>query len=131
MFHSISSSAHIVSSTVSTVKSALELKSVFEELKKAEESAAGISEEKRKELEEKAAQKGLQALFKGTTLEVESIIREVCERTLYDSSIGKDGQRLRAVALGIVGQVYSETKGQPANAALGSDAEYVKVDTAK
>lgn len=127
MFHSISSSAHIVSSTVSTVRSALELKSVFEELKKAEESSEGISEEKRKELEEKAAQKGLQALFKGTTLEVESIIREVCERVLYDSTIGKDGQRLRAVALGIVGQVYSETKGQSANA-LGNDGEYVKVD---
>lgn len=56
MFHSLSSSVHIVSSTVSTVRSALELKKVFEELQKAEES--GITEERRKELEEQAATKG-------------------------------------------------------------------------
>ncbi|CAO1623174.1 unnamed protein product [Sympodiomycopsis kandeliae] len=137
MFHSLSSSAHIVSSTVSTVKSALELKSIFEELKKAEESTEGISEEKRKELEEKAAQKGLTALFKGTTLEIESVIREVCEKVLYDTNLtSKEAQKLRAIALGIVGQVYSETKGVPAtinngngSGGLGSDNEYVKVNT--
>lgn len=56
MFHSITSSAHIVSSTVSTVRAALELKKVFEELQKAEES--GITEERKKELEERAATKG-------------------------------------------------------------------------
>ena len=38
MYHSLSSSAHIVSSTVSTVRAALELKSVFTELEKAEKS---------------------------------------------------------------------------------------------
>jgi len=38
------------------VRAALELKSVFEELAKAEES--GLSEERRKELEDQAASKG-------------------------------------------------------------------------
>lgn len=56
MYHSLTSSAHIVSSTVSTVRAALELKNVFEELKKAEDG--GITEDRRKELEEKAATKG-------------------------------------------------------------------------
>jgi hypothetical protein len=41
---------------------AYELKEVFDSLAKAEQQ--GLSEEKRKELEEKAAQKGIQALFK-------------------------------------------------------------------
>ena len=42
--------------TVSTVRAALELKQVFEELAKAEEK--GITEERKKQLEEDAAQKG-------------------------------------------------------------------------
>lgn len=56
MFHSAASSFHVVRETVSTVRAALELKQVFEELAKAEEQ--GITEEKKKQLEEDAAQKG-------------------------------------------------------------------------
>lgn len=47
---------------VSTVRSALELKKVFDELSAAE--ASGISPEDKRKLEEQAAEKGLQALFK-------------------------------------------------------------------
>lgn len=57
VFHSAASSFHVVRETVSTVRAALELKSVFEELAKAEEQ--GITEERKKQLEEDAAQKGL------------------------------------------------------------------------
>lgn len=162
IYHSLSSSAHIVSSTVSTVRAALELKSVFAELAKAEES--GITEERKRELEEKAATKGMQALFKGASLEVESVIREVCERVLYgDAAAGttsssstsssssssqangnassggnsvavietpsKETQRLRAVALGIVGTVFTEVKANATNGVEGGgDSEYVKID---
>lgn len=49
---------------VSTVRSALELKRVFDELAAAE--ATGISAEDKRKLEEQAAEKGLQALFKVT-----------------------------------------------------------------
>ena len=56
MFHAASSSFHTVRETVSTVRAALELKSVFEELARAEEQ--GITEERKKQLEEQAAEKG-------------------------------------------------------------------------
>lgn len=55
----------------------------------------------------------MRALFKGAKLEVESVIREVSERTLYDPAISKQTQRLRAEALGIVGEVYSSVKPDP------------------
>lgn len=42
----------------------------------------------------------MRALFKGAKLEVESVIREVTERVLYDQSVGKETRRLRATALG-------------------------------
>lgn len=111
MFHAASSSFHTVRETVSTVRAALELKSVFEELAKAEQD--GITEERKKQLEDQAAEKGMRALFKGAKLEVESVIREVSERVLYDGSVSKQTQRLRAEALGIVGEVYMNVKADP------------------
>ena len=109
IFHAASSSFHTVRETVSTFRAALELKSVFDELQKAEDE--GITEERKKQLEDQAAEKGLRALFKTAKLEVESVIREVSDRVLYDSSITKQTQRLRADALGMVGDVYMQTQG--------------------
>lgn len=57
--------ATLFSDTYSTLRSAYELTDIFKELAAAEEK--GLSEEKRKELEEKAAAKGMQALFKVRT----------------------------------------------------------------
>ena len=104
IFHAASSSFHTVRETVSTFRAALDLKSVFDELAKAEEE--GITEERKKQLEDKAAEKGLHALFKSAKLEIESIIRDVCDRVLYDTRLSRQTQKLRADALGIVGHVY-------------------------
>ncbi|PWN38888.1 DnaJ-domain-containing protein [Ceraceosorus guamensis] len=127
LYHSASSSMHVIRETVSTVRAALELKSVFEELAKAEEQ--GITEERKKELEDQAASKGMRALFKGAKLEVESVIREVTERVLYDQSVTKETQRLRAQALGIVGAVFEATQADSAASDAEKDKEYVKIDT--
>ncbi|SJX66026.1 related to DnaJ-like protein [Sporisorium reilianum f. sp. reilianum] len=135
VFHSAASSIHVVRETVSTVRAALELKNVFEELAKAEES--GITVERKRELEEQAAEKGMRALFKGAKLEVESVIREVSEAVLYDPGIGKETQRLRAQALGIVGEIYMGVKKDKEDAAAAGGAgaaaeandDFVKVDT--
>jgi X-domain of DnaJ-containing len=56
MWHSAGSSVHVIRETVSTVRAALELKTVFEELSKAEEQ--GITEDRKRQLEEAAAEKG-------------------------------------------------------------------------
>ena len=90
--------------TVSTFRAALDLKSVFDELAKAEEE--GITEARKQHLEDEAAEKGLHALFKSAKLEIESIIRDVCDRVLYDTRLSRQTQKLRADALGIVGHVY-------------------------
>ena len=49
--------------SVSTLRSAIELKSVFDQIQAAEK-AGNLSPEEKKRLEEQAAEKGLQALFK-------------------------------------------------------------------
>ncbi|GAA5875793.1 hypothetical protein JCM16303_003998 [Sporobolomyces ruberrimus] len=116
-FHSAKSTAHIFNQTVSTVRSAYALKDVFEAIQKAEES--GVSAEEKKKLEDKAAQMGLHALFKGAKLEVESVIREVCDRVLSPTGVedtlgttpatkvSMSTLRKRAVALGILGEVFA------------------------
>jgi hypothetical protein len=49
--------------SVSTLRAAIELKSVFDQIQAAEK-AGNLSPEEKKKLEEQAAEKGLQALFK-------------------------------------------------------------------
>ncbi|KAG0664231.1 hypothetical protein C6P46_001695 [Rhodotorula mucilaginosa] len=117
-FHAARSTAHILNQTVSTVRSAYALKDVYEEIQKKEQEGTLTEEEKRK-LEDKAAQMGLHALFKGAKLEVESVIREVCDRVLTNLApeeanlVSPATLRKRAVALGILGEVYATTKRDP------------------
>jgi hypothetical protein len=48
---------------VSTLRAAIELKNVFDQIQAAEK-AGNLSPEERRKLEEQAAEKGIQALFK-------------------------------------------------------------------
>ncbi|KAE9394705.1 DnaJ-domain-containing protein [Gymnopus androsaceus JB14] len=116
--HNVQGKYHVFSETVSTLRAALELKAVFDQLQAAEK-AGNLSPEERKKLEEQAAEKGLQALFKGAKLEVDSILREVCDRILEGEGVSREKAVLSAVALQILGEAY-----------LGfDDSEYVRVDT--
>lgn len=126
MLHGATSGVHTLRETMATVRAALDLKRVYEEISKAEEE--GITEARKQELEQEAAAKLTKAMFKGAKWEVESVIREVAEKVLYDEATSKETQRLRAQALGILGDVYSAVG--PASEDQKADAEYVRIDTA-
>ncbi|KAF8885216.1 X-domain of DnaJ-containing-domain-containing protein [Infundibulicybe gibba] len=121
--HNVQGKYHVFSETVSTLRSAIELKSVFDQIQAAEK-AGNLSPEEKKKLEEQAAEKGLQALFKGTKLEVESVLRETCDRVLGDPNITRGKAQLRAVALQILGEAYMSVKKDG-----GEESEYVRVET--
>lgn len=119
---------------------------MFDQIQAAEK-AGNLSPEEKKKLEEHAAEKGLQALFKvclsfsstynsnsliylsvyeqGTKLEVESVLRETCDRVLGDPSITREKAQLRAVALQILGEAYMAVKKEE----HGEESEYVRVET--
>ncbi|KAG8911514.1 hypothetical protein FRC01_005674 [Tulasnella sp. 417] len=120
--HNVQGKYHVISETVSTVRSALELKRVFDELAAAEKT--GISPEEKRRLEEQAAEKGLQALFKGAKLEIDSVLRETCDRILGDERVPKDKVIARATALGMLGDAYLAVRKDSE-----TESEYVKVDT--
>ncbi|KAH7922296.1 DnaJ-domain-containing protein [Leucogyrophana mollusca] len=124
--HNVQGKYHVFSETVSTLRSAIELKSVFDQIQAAEK-AGNLSPEEKKRLEEQAAEKGLQALFKGTKLEVESVLRETCDRVLEDPSINRNKAQLRAIALQILGESYVAVRKDQEPSI--DESEYVRVDT--
>ncbi|KAF8063597.1 X-domain of DnaJ-containing-domain-containing protein, partial [Lyophyllum atratum] len=124
--HNVQGKYHVFSETVSTLRSAIELKAVFDQIQAAEK-AGNLSPEEKKKLEEQAAEKGLQALFKGTKLEIESVLRETCDRILEDPNVTREKAQLRAVALQILGEAFlSARKDEQAQT---DDSEYVRVET--
>jgi len=125
--HNVQGKYHVFSETVSTLRAAMDLKNVFEQLQAAEK-AGNLSPEEKQRLEEQAAEKGLQTLFKGTKLEIESVLRETCDRVLEDPSVPKTKGPLRAIALQILGEAYMSVKKDPQDQ-TGEESEYVKVET--
>ncbi|KAJ1303730.1 hypothetical protein OPQ81_008154 [Rhizoctonia solani] len=121
--HNIQGKYHVFSETVSTVRSALELKQVFDQIAEAEKS--GMSPEQKKKLEEQAAEKGLRALFKGAKLEIESVLRETCDRVLSDPNLQSSKLHLRAEALQILGEAYLSVKKDGDT----PEDDYVRVET--
>jgi restriction endonuclease Mrr len=95
---------HILSETLSTFKSVIDMQKSFEQLQKASEKE--LKPEEVAELEAKAAAEGLNTIWKGSKLEIESILREVCDRTLEDPNVSDEQRKRRAVALRVIGEVY-------------------------
>ncbi|KAH9974932.1 DnaJ-domain-containing protein [Lactifluus volemus] len=124
--HNVQGKYHVFSETVSTLRSAIELKSVFDQIQQAEQSGT-LSPEEKKRLEEQAAEKGLQALFKGAKLEIDSVLRETCDRVLNDSTITREKAVLRAAALQILGNAFMAVRNEREEAR--DDSEYVRVET--
>ncbi|KAI5122414.1 hypothetical protein M0805_002964 [Coniferiporia weirii] len=125
--HNVQGKYHVFSETVSTLRSAIELKSVFDQIQAAEK-AGNLSPEEKKRLEEQAAEKGLQALFKGAKLEIESVLRETCDRVLSNPALSARQLHLRALALQILGDAYARVR-KDVPEGEGAEADYVRVDT--
>jgi hypothetical protein len=116
--------AHIISETVGTVKTAIDLQSSFSKLQEMErrtptengedaEDAVNIQlspeeQELKAKLEEEAASKGMEALWRGSKLEVEAVLREVCDKTLGDTEVDLEVRKRRATALRVLGEEYQK-----------------------
>lgn len=53
---------------------------------------------------------GLHAIWRGSKLEVESVLREVCDRILTDQSVSRETLKNRAVGLKIIGMIYQRVQ---------------------
>ncbi|KAI8816702.1 X-domain of DnaJ-containing-domain-containing protein [Fimicolochytrium jonesii] len=85
---------------------------------KTEEEIASEEQELRAKLEHEAATKGLEALWRGSKLEVEGVLRDVCDKVLGDDcGASKDVRRRRGEALAAMAEVYQNVKADPASQA--------------
>lgn len=66
-------------------------------------------------------------LLQGTKLEVESVLRETCDRVLEDPSLQRQNAQLRAVAMQILGEAYMSVRKDDEQET--AESEYVKVET--
>jgi hypothetical protein len=62
--------------------------------------------------------------LQGTKLEIESVLRETCERVLSDPDISRPKAQLRAIALQILGEAYMSVKKEGQD-----DSDYVRIET--
>ncbi|OJT09248.1 hypothetical protein TRAPUB_14323 [Trametes pubescens] len=124
--HNVQGKYHVFSETVSTLRAAMELKGVFEQIQAAER-AGNLTPEEKQKLEEQAAEKGIQTLFKGAKLEVESVLREACDRILEDPNVPRTKAQLRAVALQLLGEAYLSVRKEEDE--RREENEYVRVET--
>ncbi|KAI9099478.1 hypothetical protein DFS34DRAFT_593128 [Phlyctochytrium arcticum] len=68
----------------------------------------------RSKLEFEAASKGLEALWRGSKLEVEGVLREVCDKVLGDEQdANREVRRRRAEAMYALGEVFEAVKPDP------------------
>lgn len=65
--------------------------------------------------------------LQGTKLEVESVLRETCDRVLEDPSLQRQNAQLRAVAMQILGEAYMSVRKDDEQET--AESEYVKVET--
>ncbi|OMJ25721.1 putative J domain-containing protein [Smittium culicis] len=111
VYQSFKETGEIIGGAYTIIKAAMDLQRTYAQLQEAEKN--GLSDEMRAKLEEEAMRKGLEAMWRGGKLEIESILREVCDAVLYDSSVSKSICKKRAVALKTIGKVYSSVTPDP------------------
>ncbi|KAJ1942234.1 DnaJ-like protein, partial [Linderina macrospora] len=111
VYQSFKETGQIIGSAYTTIKAAMDLQRTYAELARAEERS--LSPEEKQRLEEQAAKKALEALWKSGKLEIENILREVCDSVLHDSIADKKVLKRRAAALKAMGDIYSGVVADP------------------
>lgn len=93
--------------TWSTISTAIDAQLTMEEMSKLEEKGGeDWTDEKKAEYERRVTGKILAAAWKGSRFEIQSVLRDVCDRVLNDKNVRMEKRMERAQALVISGTVY-------------------------
>ncbi|KAL8708594.1 MAG: hypothetical protein Q9220_006530 [cf. Caloplaca sp. 1 TL-2023] len=100
--------------TWSTISTAIDAQMTMEEMAKMEEKGGeDWTDEKKAEYEKRVTGKILAAAWKGSRYEIQSVLREVCDKILMDRHVKMDKRIERAHALVLCGTVYQNAKRDP------------------
>ena len=93
--------------TWTTISTAIDAQMTVEEMAKLEErGGADWTDERKAEYEKKVTGKILAAAWRGSKFEIQSVLRDVCDKALNDKSVKLEKRVERAQALLIAGEIY-------------------------
>eukprot|EP00834_Sanchytrium_tribonematis_P002781 NODE_93_length_21530_cov_0.700387.p8 type:complete len:375 gc:universal NODE_93_length_21530_cov_0.700387:9251-8127(-) len=99
--------ANVFSDTIGVVRSAIDMQKSHQKLQQIEKGEAAISsEEEARTLQAEMAQKSMDTIWKGSRLEVQQVLRQVCDNVLYQPNIDEIILARRARALKLIGEIY-------------------------
>ena len=97
--------------TWNTISTAIDAQLTMEEMAKMEEKGGeDWTDEKKAEYERRVTGKILAAAWKGSRFEIQSVLRDVCDKVLNDKKVKMDKRVERAQALIIAGTVYQNVR---------------------
>ncbi|KAL8703846.1 MAG: hypothetical protein Q9201_002996 [Fulgogasparrea decipioides] len=98
----------------STFSTAIDAQLTMEEMAKAEEKGGeDWTDEKKAEYEKRVTGKILAAAWKGSRYEIQSVLREVCDKVLNDRNVRMEKRIERAQALVLAGTIYQKAQRDP------------------
>ncbi|KAK5110272.1 hypothetical protein LTR62_006125 [Meristemomyces frigidus] len=113
-FSRLKDKGNMVKDTWGTVSTAISAQMEIEEMAKMEEKGGEEwTDEKRAEYEKRVTGKILAAAWRGSRMEIHSVLREVCDEVLYDKKVKMEKRMERAQALVIVGELFAKAERDP------------------
>ncbi|ROT39969.1 DnaJ-domain-containing protein [Sodiomyces alkalinus F11] len=104
----------LVKETWGTISSAIDAQQTIEEMARMEEQGGDEwSDERKAEFERRVTGKILNAAWRGSKFEIQSVLREVCDQVLYDKKVPLSKRLQRAEALLIIGETFLKAQRSP------------------
>jgi hypothetical protein len=95
--------------TWKTISAAIDAQMTMEELEKNKEKGGEEwTEEQKAEYERRVTGKILNAAWRGSKFEIQSVLRDVCDKILHDKKVKLETRLVRAEALVTIGNIYAK-----------------------
>lgn len=108
-FSRLKDKGNFVKDTWGTVSSAISAQMEIEAMAKAEEEGGDTwTDEKRAEYEKRVTGKILAAAWRGSKFEIAGVLRDVCDKVLYDKNVKTQKRVERAHGLLIIGEMFAK-----------------------
>ena len=110
-FSRLKDKGSLVRETWGTVSTAISAQMEIEDMAKMEEKGGeDWTDERRVEAERRVTGKILAAAWRGSKFEIQSVLRDVCDKVLYDKTVKGEKRVERAHALQIIAEVFAHAR---------------------
>lgn len=108
-FSKLRDKGNMVKDTWNTISSAIDAQQTMEDMARMEEKGGeDWNDERRAEYERRVTGKILNAAWRGSKFEIQSVLRDVCDAVLYDKKVSLNKRLERAQALVLIGDIFSK-----------------------